>query len=890
MQSSDTPAHPLNDAHESPTLLRRSPVSLAVGLALATGLMATAPVQAAEPQTGPAAQQRQRTVPGGAAQPKAQDKVPPAAPAVEPKPGKLRWGSFIVYPEVRLTEIYDDNIFSTRTNEAGDLVSVLTPSIAVRSDWKRHRLDFRAGSELSRYSKYSSEDTSDYWLDMNGRYDISNQSNAFGGLSFSRNHEDRSSPDDANGTKPVVYFESSAYAGLFRQFDRFSLRAGGTLERLNYRDVSAIGGSIINNDDRDRDVSGLGARLSYRLDSGTELFGQASVDARRYVNTPDDNGINRNSDGYRLAAGVKRRLGENASGELSVGWLKQNYGSAAIPDVSAPDFGARVRWQASPKTSVSAKLSRTLEETTLNNASSYLYTRLQLRAEHQLQPRLSVNGVLVAGRSDYQGIKRIDDQYIAGVGLKYRLTRQVYLEADYRFLNRNSTDPLSDYYRNQVFLRLRGMLYPVAAPDMTQPFAEPLFTPVKGGYPGFYVGAQTGWSGLNTDDYGDRSHGTGTEDAKSGNFGAVNGLFGGFGITRNRWYLGLELEGDRGNVDWRHGKDKPQSRTFFVEKGDSYGVSGRLGYLLGNGAMLYGRLGGVRTDFHTYYVQNDTPAGAVNSTFTQNGVRYGLGVEMPASKNLFWRFDYSYTDYRAYPLDYAAGLDHFNSSEALFRLGLGWRFNAQPLPTQRAHIDYSGFYAGGQLNHEELASRAFGQHRDSGGGPYAFNADFGNHGAGAGVFAGYNWALNRNWYLGVELSAETSSAAWYQNRDSGGGTGGRDFSVAKKGGYAASARLGYELANGTLIYGRLGTVRTKFNTTWEKGANTSAWVDRDDKLSGTRVGVGMELPVARNTSLRFDYSYTVYDRYGFTTTQTNYDVMNFDNKENQFRMGVAVHF
>jgi hypothetical protein len=867
-----------------------------VGLALATGLLATAPAQSAEPQAGPAAQQRQRTTPEGAVEPKPKDATPPSARVEESAPGKLRLGSFIVYPEVRLTEIYDDNIFATRSGEVGDLVSVLTPSIALKSDWKRHRLNFRAGTELSRYANYHSENTSDYWLDMDGRYDLSGNANVFGGLGYSRNHEDRSSPDDVNGTEPVVYFESSAYAGLFRQFDRFSLRAGGTFERLDFRDVPAIGGSIINNDDRDRDVSTGGARLGYRLDSGAEVFGQASVDTRRYAHTPDDNGTDRNSDGYRLAAGVKRSLGDNASGEFFVGWLKQNYVDPAIPDVSVPDFGARVRWQASPKTSVSTNLSRSLEETTLYDstlmkaASSYIYTRLRLSAEHQLQPRLSVNGLLLAGHSDYQGLNRTDDLYVAGVGLKYRLTKQVYLEADYRFLNRNSTDAAADYYRNQVFLRLRGLLYPVAAPDTTYAFAEPLFAPVTGGYPGFYVGAQTGWGGLNTDDYGARSGGSGREDAKFGNFGAVNGLFGGFGITHNRWYLGLELEGDRGNMDWRHSKDKPESRTFFVEKGDSYGVSGRLGYLLGNGAMLYGRLGAVRTDFHTYYTENDALANAVDATFKQNGVRYGLGVEMPASKNLFWRFDYSYTDYRAYPLDYATGLDHFNNSEALFRLGLGWRFNAQPLPAQPVHIDYSGFYAGAQINHEELASRAFGEHRDSGAGPFNFNANFANHGAGAGVFAGYNWALNQRWYLGVELSAETSSTAWYHNRDSGGGAGGRDFSVDKKGGYAASARLGYELANGTLIYGRVGAVRTKFNTTWVKGGNASAWVDRDDKLSGTRVGVGMELPVARSTSLRFDYSYTVYDRYGFTTTQANYDVMNFDNRENQFRMGVAVHF
>jgi opacity protein-like surface antigen len=89
-------------------------------------------------------------------------------------------------------------------------------------------------------------------------------------------------------------------------------------------------------------------------------------------------------------------------------------------------------------------------------------------------------------------------------------------------------------------------------------------------------------------------------------------------------------------------------------------------------------------------------------------------------------------------------------------------------------------------------------------------------------------------------------------------------------------------------------VRTRFNTIDEKGAGTGSWIDRSDKLDGTRIGLGAEIPATENAFVRMDYSYTRYDdTVDFVTTHdggANPDAMRFDNSESLVRLGLGFRF
>ena len=117
-------------------------------------------------------------------------------------------GPFSISPKISLAGGYDSNIYATRHDKISDRFMVLAPSIEVNSTWKTHKLKLSTGAAVNRFDKYSSEDTEDYWLDGSGRYDLDTQNNIFGGVSFSQEHEERGSPDDAAGLEPCLLYTS----------------------------------------------------------------------------------------------------------------------------------------------------------------------------------------------------------------------------------------------------------------------------------------------------------------------------------------------------------------------------------------------------------------------------------------------------------------------------------------------------------------------------------------------------------------------------------------------------------------------------------------------------------------------------------------------------------
>lgn len=804
-------------------------------------------------------------------------------------PDGYRWGTFLVRPEVALSLVHDSNIFATRTDEVDDSLLLLTPSVTLDSQWERHRVGLAAGAATARYRDADSEDYADYWADAEGRYDLGPTANVFGGIGHSREHEDRSSPDAAAGAEPTVYTSDRAHAGAAHSRGRFSARVGGTFERLDYEDAAPI-----DNDDRDRNQTGIGARLSYRLNPRYVVFAQAVGDARRYERARDDNGRDRDSDGNRAALGFTGVFSNRLSGSAHIGRLTQRYDDAAFSDVNALDVNGRLSFRATPKTQLTASLERSLEETTLADAAGYLYTVASLEATRRIDARLRATAAVSAAEADYQGIAREDDIYSAELGLRYMLSPQIYVAASYRVMTRDSNQreallngadvrELDDYARQQFFVTLGTLLYPVTDTGAFQAASLDRLTPAPIDWRGLFVGGQLAHGSSGIQGNGLRG-GSGTDQGEYADEGAGAGVFAGYGRSFGRWYAGIEAEADRAATDIYHRKDKADSRTLNIAREASYALSLRGGYTLAGGDLLYARLGRVRTGFDSYYTLNDAPQNAVDATFEQDGTRYGVGTDIAAGRNLFVRLDYSHTDYDDFVADLVTTAENMQPAESYFRLGLGWQFGGNEAPALPA-VALRGFYAGALLGHGSLNSHATGLHNDSGASA-DFIGDFGhNAGVSGGAFAGWgtNW---QRWYGGVEATAEASTAEWSHVRD----PNGRNFSVEQHDTHGLGVRAGYQVRSGALLYVRADRVRTRFNSDWSKGGNPDNDVDRDDRVHGTRIGLGADIPATRALFVRLDYSHTEYDGYGFTTEHGNPDTVRFDNSDTLFRLGVGARF
>jgi opacity protein-like surface antigen len=821
----------------------------------------------------------------------------------------IPWGTFLAFPEVTLAATYDDNIYAERRNPTQDVIYTVTPSVTLKSNWKQHALNFDAGGDFDRYHNHDSENVNDYWLGFDGRYDLSSQTNVFGGARHSRDHEDRSTPGELNPsaqTDPTRFNHDETHLGVARSIGAFRLRAGGTYDQYDFKDNVSNLGTPVDNDYRDHSLSSLGARLGYVLSPRYEVFGQFATDKRTYDNLITGQSFNRDSDGYRAAAGVKfTLLPQHLAGEAFAGVMHQNFDYSGLSDITKPYFGAQTKWKPNSMVTATGFIDRVLDESIVNDgvnyASSSIDTTYGFEVERVISSKLSVTGRAAYTRSQYQNFDRLDTIIDAGAGLRYYVMPTVFVGADLRIIDRNSNVLNGQYSRNQVMFNVgytpaRNRDYSIT-PEREA--GTPELPRAQGLFSGFYLGTQLGHGVLTTGTWGPRGDG-GSDKADMGSFGDSHALFGGWGTEINHWYLGVELDGGDSNASWYHQKDKPDSVTTYVNKNSSVGLSARVGYVL-DGGLLYGKLGGVKTRFDSYYTENQFASGAFDQSHSETGTRFGLGLEIPASRNLFVRTDYSITRYGSYDVPYQSSssgvttTEVFDTHDEVFSVGLGWRFGGKrPVPVTRPATDLRGFYAGANVGHGAVRTQLNGTHMDTGGGPFNFNGDFANTGMTGGFFAGYGYTFDQV-YVGLEMEADAANFGWYHERNTAGG-GGRDFATEMRGSYGSALRVGYVLNNGALLYGRVGVVQTRFNTIYEKGA-ADAWIDRSDTLNGTRIGLGAETPVSRNAFVRMDYSYTRYgDSIGFETTNgigsgtPNPDAMNFRNHENLFRLGFGFRF
>jgi hypothetical protein len=308
---------------------------------------------------------------------------------------------------VEIADGYNDNVYATRNREQADFFLLVRPTARVDVGSGANTLSLRGAGEIGRYAELTSENYNDWSLAGDGRARLAKDLSLIGGAEWSWEHEARSSPEAVDGLEPTRYRRGYGYLGLVGSSGDFNGRLAATVTRLDFSDVASATGTI-NNHDRDRLQSEIGARVGVRLTSGTELFVQGGYDQREYDNRTDDFGYRRDSDGFSLAAGVRGKLGSHFTGEAFAGWLGQDYRDPRLRDVSTFDVGAVLDWKGDGGLGGSFRLDRSVEETTLPGASAYILTSGRIGLRNDANPRLSAGVGLTGSYYDYVGDPRTE--------------------------------------------------------------------------------------------------------------------------------------------------------------------------------------------------------------------------------------------------------------------------------------------------------------------------------------------------------------------------------------------------------------------------------------------------------------------------------------------------
>lgn len=758
---------------------------------------------------------------------------------------------------------YTTNVFSTDTDTKGDFITIVAPEIGISKKGDGYQLAVGASAEIGRYFDLTSENYLDGALRAEGRLEVLDGITLLAGGDYLWEHEARTSPDDVNGVEPTRYTDASLFAGVAMKFDPYALRLGVNYRHLDFDDVAIAGGGTANNDDRDRDHLELGARVGYAFMPGKQAFVQVVYDDRSYAAALDDNRFRRGSRGIQAAVGFAGEIGPVA-GEVLVGGLFYDFEDARFEDLATLDAGARITWRPNPRTRLTATIERGVEETTIFGASSYVNSSAGARVDHRIAQDLSAFAYASFSQNDYQSIPRIDYVAEAGLGVRYFVTPNVYIGLQHAFESRNSDVAGADYTDHEFLLSVGADLDPAWNGDPT---------PASFGMGGFYVGGQLSDGALLTSVFGPRGSG-GTLAADFGDFGMAGGVFGGYRVDANGFVLGLEAEADLGGAEWSH----EGNRTFSVERKNSVGLSGVVGFRTRNDVLLYGRAGIASADFDA-----TTSRGEANNRASlserRTGARIGIGAEFPVADGLSGRIEYIYANFGDIVLGAPRGRfsdDIFNNAEMQARFGLVYDFGATPRSAPKP-VDFSGFYVGAQVGHEVLASDNTGPRQSGSDVSFTLDATRAGDGFDAGLFFGYGTTLG-DFYVGAEAEAEIANTNWTIDRD----PTGRVYSTEKLGSLGASLRAGYVLNDSVLVYLRGGPVVTRFETEYAVGGSVTS---ESETLGGVRFGGGAEVAISDRMRMRLDYTRSAYPDHSLSyPTGTD----RFDPSESLFRVGVIL--
>lgn len=391
----------------------------------------------------------------------AEKEVPPKL-----EPIGARIGVFRAFVGGDLSAVYDDNIYAQEVGKVDDIYFKISPKVRFVSDTSRYKLTLAAGLDRYEYSKQDSESRTDWNVRGDVVAELLRDTSVTLNAGYRRGTEERGAPDSpATARSPVRYDSFTAGGGLSREVGRLQLRTIVDYEKLNFDDGRLGNGTLVNNDDRDRQYVAGGAEIGYEFSPGYSIFGRALFDRVAYRLPFDDTGVNRDGKGYRLTGGVKFDLTNLMEGNVFAGYMRRNYKDPRFADYGGLAAGASIRWTPTRLTTISIDGNRSVQETTQVGYRGYISTDFGIRVEHELTRFIQLNGGVRYAKNKYLlvgipavALQRDDDLYFANVGVQYTLNRQFALGLGWDYAKRSSNQALSDYTRNKVMATLKVTL------------------------------------------------------------------------------------------------------------------------------------------------------------------------------------------------------------------------------------------------------------------------------------------------------------------------------------------------------------------------------------------------------------------------------------------------
>lgn len=355
-------------------------------------------------------------------------------------------GAFRAYASAPLGVLYTDNVFALpEGQDEADTIFTIRPRGELRSQWSRHALSAAVEADHRTYDEFTSEDRTNVTLSGDGRIDIQRNWNVTGYANrgwLQEPRTDASAP--LNTLEPVEYDSLATGLSTSKEFNRLRLSGGAYFSDLDYDDALLVDGvTVILQDDRDNEAIGYTARADYALTPTTAIFGSVGTSTRNYDLQPGDSltdpvVFSRDSAGMTYSVGANFDITNLVRGEVSVGYLTEDFIDPTFSDIDGLATQARVEWFPTPLATFEFTAQRSVTETGVAGAAGALTTLLAARVDYELQRNIIVTGQLSHRDDEYEGVTRDDNGLAAALDVLYLVNEHVGASVSFQHAQRDS--------------------------------------------------------------------------------------------------------------------------------------------------------------------------------------------------------------------------------------------------------------------------------------------------------------------------------------------------------------------------------------------------------------------------------------------------------------------
>lgn len=372
----------------------------------------------------------------------------------------MNYKGFQLRPALEVEERYDDNIFVQENNKEGDFITIVRPELLISKDIGRHNFKLEAKGAGKYYASNSDENVMDGSVKLSTNLEAYHSLNIPFEVSYVIDHQDRTNRSTSARTKePQELHYINASGGINYKPNRLGLEFLGYYSQLRAEDTVNSRTNVVTPGE-DRDVNVYGASLTASYDTGAWLTPQASVvyefndDVNPTYMNGGFNGTERDNTLLRFLAGVRMDYKDMILGSIGVGYEQREYDDNTIDSIEAISLSGELGLKIDRKTLISLELERVTKEDN-EILAGITSTSFGLSARRELNSRVFVEATGNYKFTEFNSSRREDEEYKLGLGLSYIIDKGLFLEGQYAFGMRDSTQTGLSYDRNIFLINLR---------------------------------------------------------------------------------------------------------------------------------------------------------------------------------------------------------------------------------------------------------------------------------------------------------------------------------------------------------------------------------------------------------------------------------------------------